>query len=527
MFPRCGIKLAQACLLCWAALAWAEAPEIASNGIVNAAANAPLGLIDGAIARGAALTIRGELFGESPSDVSVKLSGKVGEKSLQILSVDNSTLTVRVPRDAPLGPASLSVAVGRERSAPYPVKVVAAQFGIYAINSKGWGPGRIQNLLGQGRQPNGVSNAANLGQTLRLLGTGLGDAKTPAVFVGGRAAKLLTARASPDGDEIIFQLPEDAPQGCFVPVQVRSAGSLPSNTVTVSIRKGGGACLEAQYFPFAGWPMSTFGIVTITRTAQDQSGVPPIADEMAGWFGRLPALDRLNPYFLLPPPGACTSEAEPWKGEFVPATLISLLASRAGTQALRAGNELDVDDGKTVRKVPSYRGAQGVFERELSDLFGRPDRLLNLLSPTILHVSGKGGPDVGRFRFAIEGPQPFEVHSAMETLRRGHALRLEWTSLGSGRIAIVFANFVDDATGSRGMCYCVAKPGADGLTIPASTLAYFPEATSSTRVALTVAAWPLRPVTFQASGLDHAFAVSVFMQHAAVGPRPSSFRERN
>ena len=31
------------------------------------------------------------------------------------------------------------------------------------------------------------------------------------------------------------------------------------------------------------------------------------------------------------------------------------------------------------------------------------------------------------------------------------------------------------------------------------------------RVSLTVAAWPLRPVTFQAAGLDHALAVSAFM----------------
>jgi hypothetical protein len=77
------------------------------------------------------------------------------------------------------------------------------------------------------------------------------------------------------------------------------------------------------------------------------------------------------------------------------------------------------------------------------------------------------------------------------------------------------------------MCYCVGTPGATGLTIPASALAYFPQASSGARIALTVAAWPLRPVAFQPAGLDHGLALSIYMQHFSTGPNPSSFRERN
>jgi hypothetical protein len=355
----------------------------------------------------------------------------------------------------------------------------------------------------------------------------LGDAKTPAVFVGGRPAKVVAARASRDGDEIVFQVPANAPEGCFIPVQVRNAGLLPSNTVTVAIHKGGGNCREPEYFPFAGWPDSPFGMVAITRTAQREYGTEPVSDEVAGWFGRLPGLERLNPYFLLPPPATCTSEAEPWRGGFVPVTLISLLATHALAQALRAGDELTINDGKTVRKVPAFRSMLGVFDRELSDPRGRADRLLQFVSPTVVHVSGKGGPDVGPFNFALAGPRPFEMRAGMEPLTRGRSLRLEWTDMAAGYIPIVFANFVDEATGSRGMCYCVGTQGATGLTIPASTLAYFPPASGGTRISLTVAAWPLRPVTFQAAGLEHTLAISAFMQHFAVGPNPSSFRERN
>jgi uncharacterized protein (TIGR03437 family) len=529
------MNLAKAWLLCWAVGASAQAPEIARGGVVSAASNTPIALAGSAIPRGALLTIRGtrfKPFSESQSDLSVKLVGPAGEKALAITAADSSSVTARVPADAPLGPASLTVVVERERSAPYSVKVVRAQFGIYAVNGKGWGPGRIQNLSGAERRPNGVTNAANFSQTLALSGTGLGDtktndAKTPAVFIGGRPAKVVAVRASPDGDEILFKIPANAPEGCFVPVQVRNAGLLPSNTVTVAIHNGGGSCREPEYFPFAGWPDSSFGFVAITRTEQREYGIEAVSDEVAGWFGRLPILEKLNPYFLLPPPGTCTSEVEPWRGGFVSATLISLLASHTGAQALRAGGEITINDGKTLRRVPAFRGGQGVFDRELSDSRGRADRLLHFVSPTVVHVAGKGGSDVGRFSFALGGPEPFEMPAGAGPVRRGQPLRLEWTDMGAGRIAIVFANFVDEATGSRGMCYCVGTPGATGLTIPASTLAYFPPASSNVRISLTVAAWPLRPVIFQATGLEHALAISAFMQHFSVGPNPSSFRERN
>lgn len=521
------VNLAKLWLVGWALGAWAQTPEITRNGVVNAASNTPPSLVDSAIARGALVIIRGASFGARPSDVSVKLRGTAGEAALETVSVEPTAGTWRVPAKAPLGPASLTVTVNGKTSPPYPVKVVPAQFGIYATNGKGWGPGRIRNVAGTVRTPNTVSNAASFGQLLAISGTGLGDAANPAISVGGKPAKLVASRTSADGDEILFRVPANAPEGCFVPVQVANAGRWPSNTVTVAIHNGGGACREPEYFPFAGWTGATFGMVAITRTVQKEHAAETASDEVAGWFGRLPGLERLNPYFLLPPPGTCTSETEPWRGGFVPATLISLFASRAGAQALSAGDELSIDDGKTQRRVPASQGAKGVFDRELSDLMGRADRLFHFVSPAVLHVAGKGGSDVGRFRFALGGPQAFEMAAAMGPVKRGQPVRLEWTEMPAGHIAIVFANFVDEATRSRGMCYCVGTPGATGLTIPASALAYFPSASPGVRIALTVAAWPLRPETFQATGLDHAIAVSVSMRHFAMGSTRSSFRRRN
>jgi hypothetical protein len=201
----------------------------------------------------------------------------------------------------------------------------------------------------------------------------------------------------------------------------------------------------------------------------------------------------------------------------VPTSFFPLLASHSGSQALQAGQELTINDGKTVRKIPAVRGGAGSYNRQLSDLLGRPDTLLRFVSPAMLHVAGRGGADIGAFSVDLGGVEPFEIRSEAAPISRGKALRLGWTGMGAGRIAIVVANFTDESTGSRGLCYCVGQPGAAGLTIPAAALAYFPPAGRGTRMSLTVIAWPLRPVTFQAAGLDHGLAVSVFIQEIESG----------
>ena len=288
-------------LICWAAGAWAQAQEIARNGVLNAASTIPPGLADPApvpaapVARGETLTIRGYSFGEDLAGTSARLAGPAGKTALAIVRVEDSAVTASVPADAPLGPASLTVVVDGNRSRPYPVTVVPAQFGIYSSDGKGWGPGLISNLDGARRTANGVSNSASLLQALALTGTGLGDAKQPSVRVGGRPAQVISARASPDGDEITFRVPADAPEGCFVPVQVSNAGSLPSNIVTVAIHQGGGACRGSETFPFAQWTNARVGFAAVSRTVKRISGAQPVLDEAVARFARLPELKSLRP----------------------------------------------------------------------------------------------------------------------------------------------------------------------------------------------------------------------------------------
>ena len=84
--------------------------------------------------------------------------------------------------------------------------------------------------------------------------------------------------------------------------------------------------------------------------------------------------------------------------------------------------------------------------------------------------------------------------------------------MGSARLPVVIAHFIDENSGTRGMCYCAGRPGTNSFTIPAAVLAYFPPAARGVRVQIAVVAWPMKPTPFQATGLDHAIAAGAFMQ---------------
>ena len=144
--------------------------------------------------------------------------------------------------------ATLTVTASGQSSRAVPVRVVAAQFGAYS---------RIRNLSPWGaRTANSPNQAAAPGEAVVLEGTGLGSATAPQVFIGGKRGTLVSVRRGTTGkaaDEIAVRIPAGAPEGCFVPVQVRGAGRLPSNIVTVAIHRGGGSCSPLEAIPFASW----------------------------------------------------------------------------------------------------------------------------------------------------------------------------------------------------------------------------------------------------------------------------------
>src|ERR1700731_2938705 len=137
-----------------------------------------------------------------------------------------------------------------------------SSFGIFAANSAGDGPGIFQNFVDASTLPiNSLQTAAKAGTTIILWGTGLGPVSFPdnvlptpgnlpiqtEVFVGGvKASVQYNGRSGccASIDQIVFQEPQNAPLGCWVPVYVRTGGKSISNFVTMAISADGSPCQE-------------------------------------------------------------------------------------------------------------------------------------------------------------------------------------------------------------------------------------------------------------------------------------------
>src|ERR1017187_2899114 len=259
--------------LLFAALA-APAQFINYRGVVNAASFTPPGLSGGSIAQGSIFSIFGQGIGPSTlvqvssfplsttlAGVSVQLAqGSTSVNAIPIV-VTAGQVNAIMPSNAPLGRVAIQVTYNGTASNTTAATVVANSCGIFAANSGGFGPGMLQNFITSANQPlNSLVQTAAPGQAVVLWGTGLGPvsadnvAPTPGnlstpveIFVGGVPATSLYSGRSPccSGlDQIVFTVPANVPLGCYVPVQIRTAGTTLSNAVTMAIQTGGGPCSD-------------------------------------------------------------------------------------------------------------------------------------------------------------------------------------------------------------------------------------------------------------------------------------------
>ena len=252
----------------------ASAQFINYRGVVNAASFTPPGLSNGSIAQGSIFSIFGSGIGPATlarvstfplpttlSGVSIKVIQGSATVNAIPLVVTAGQVNAIMPSNAPLGRVAIQVTYNGTASNTTAATVVANSFGIFAANSGGFGPGILQNFISQTNQPlNTLVQTAAPGQVITLWGTGLGpvsadnvaptpgDLSTPVeIFVGGVLATSLYSGRSPccsGVDQIVFTVPANAPLGCYVPVQIRTAGAVLSNAVTMAIQTGGAPCSD-------------------------------------------------------------------------------------------------------------------------------------------------------------------------------------------------------------------------------------------------------------------------------------------
>jgi uncharacterized protein (TIGR03437 family) len=467
-------------------------PFVYRGGVVNAASFTSNELPGGGIAQGSIFTIFGRNLGPSSATqvtafplgkelAGVSITVKKGSTQLSAipLFVLNSQLNAIMPSAAPLGNVSLRVTYNGQNSNWVPVRVVDHAPGIFTATGLGRGGAILQNYVAADSQPiNSGLTSAMPGQigTLWLTGSGAiggSDADTPPVgslpypveiFVGGRPVTRLLYSGRAPGisglDQFVFNLPDDAPTGCSVPVYVRVAGAV-SNATTIAVMPQGGACADSQN-PVAAARIAggkiVYGIFyrgTSSGFSVDKASVRAM-EETANPYA-------FDPFLSLPPPGSCTSY-----------TLAGNILA-AGLVLSSAGRPLDLgalSANLSGNNVTLAAQQPGLYNTILGG--GDPTTPLFFASGTpSLHAAG--GADGKTFDAPVAGATTLASAKldALTSIVRGTSASISWTGQ-SAVSALAIGGVYDQPSNSSGLFLCVSPPGASSLTAPDYVLANLP-----------------------------------------------------
>lgn len=480
------------------ATAW-SAPYIAYRGIVSAASYAPSGLPNGKLARGSIISIFGTGLGPATGVsantyplgttlAGVTMSLTQGNTTVAGIPVYVAAAQINalLPSNTPLGRVVVRVTYNGQTSNAGYIDVAATSFGAYSIYA-GAGPGIFQNFNAADNQPvNTLIEAAKPGQFVTLWGTGLGavpnDTVAPTagdlpgnieIFVGGKSATKFYAGRSPccaGSDQVVFQVPADAPIGCYVPVTVRVNG-VPSNTTTMAIMPNGGTCTDAHN-PFGNLSETSSqprdeGFL-LGAVAQDTDPQGRVNLGIAAKFERQSGLFRFHPIESLPPLGTCTvymGKANLSVQAFLPTLAPSPNILHAAASLLLSG----IGFGQPEEAKPFYF-IQARAPREGDTYEVRPEAspLTSAAGGTVGAVSGT----LNKTNFPAGTNLP-----ALASIDRSTALDVRWTPpSGSPPFTLIIGGAGDYASNSAAIFVCLARPSLGTFTVPAYILQSLPAA---------------------------------------------------
>jgi uncharacterized protein (TIGR03437 family) len=519
-------------------------PAIYSRGVVNAANFAPVGLPNGSIAQGSLFSIFGASLGPAQGVTagSFPLQTTLGNVSITVgqgaaavkaipYFVSAGLVNAIMPSNAPLGLQPVYVTYNSVQSNASPVTIVATSFSFFSFNGIGTGPAAAANL-GGAQAYNSPTVTAKPGQPVVIYGTGLGPIPTPdtqpapgnsptipvQVFVGGIPAQVLYSGRAPGSageDQINFNIPPNAPAGCWVPVYAVANG-ITSNAVTLAIDANGAACSDAAN-PLAQPFVSgkTLGTVMLMHSdmLQDdavENAVDLQTDLLFADFASTPAAAYpFAPLFSLPPPGACTLIEEAND----PLGVYTTPATSPETPLPVAKNFTIASGGKSKQVAPLASSGNTAFYlgSAAPAIASLPNE--SYLTAGSYTVSAPANGSVGAIQAAINMPAPFTWtnRTNLFTVPRSQALTLNWSGVPANQYVAIFGGDVDLPTNSAAMFYCLAPAGATSFTIPQQILAAIPPSRTFARqfkAAIYLWTTPTGNGTpFSVQGIDSAYAI--------------------
>ncbi len=485
------------------------APVIFVRGVVNSASFTPAMLPGGAIARGSLFTIFGRDLGPATAAQApvFPLETALGGVSIEVeqngtivqaipLFVYSTQANAVMPSNAPLGDVVIRVIYNGERSNGMPIRIVDNNIGIYTATGAGLGPGIVQNYIAPTNQPiNSPTITAAPGQTVTLWATGLGPITQPdtdpppignlpvnvTILVGGVPATNIPysgrAPCCAGVDQVVFEIPANAPEGCYVPIRIIVNGAV-SNTVTVAISSEGGACTEPGY-PWVE-PLiagQNVGALTLLRVMYDldQNVIRPsniTADQTAAIFvkgrgGNFP----YSPLWSLPPAGTCATMTSS-------GNVLHRVSGRvSGVSPIAAGTFTVTGAGGTKPLGGNVFGALSIIGKAFAGgpvgLPGVPDADL-FWSPGSYQATGSAGATVGAVSTSIDVADPitWTNRDSIDSIDRSQGTTLTWSAPGDGRVFVAGVN-VDIPSNSSALFLCAAPPGASSLEVTPELLNNF------------------------------------------------------
>lgn len=486
-------------------IAFAQQPILTQRGTFNAASLAPPGLPNAPIGRGSIFTVFGEALGPATSPaLAFPLGNDLGQVSLSVtqdsvtiaaipIYVSPTQINAIMPSTAKSGFASLRVTYQGRRSNAIPIEIADSAPGIFAVSSGGFGPGVVTNFLTAANQPvNSLQAPATPGQVVTIWATGLGpvtfadniappggDVAAPVtITIGGRPAAKAYSGRSPccaGLDQVVVTIPNDAPLGCWVPVQIK-AGALASNTVTMAIAAAGATTCSDP-----GNPLSTLvrtpgtqAFIHVNRADTVETVYTPFAfngttDALyARFYTRPNSPFAFDPYLSYPPAGSCLVH-QTLGDSYYDKTLRGALPPSA---SLSPQPKLTFNTG--TQNAPLFANGRPYYAAAIGGTSNSGLVGLNLATADAKVIVDPAGTNERTLASLTPAPPAWPQRSSLEFIRRNAPLDLNFTPGDATSPTAILLYAYAAVSNSTVEVQCLAPPGATSFSIPANILANLP-----------------------------------------------------
>lgn len=485
LFSLTGLALACAATL-------AAAPSI--NGVINAASWLPTSLPNSGISQGAMFIVSGSGLGPStlqsapnsfPLPTTEGLAGTIVKATVAgvtetciMLYTYTGQVAAILPSATPKGTGTLTLSYQGE-SNTFPIQVVAASFGTFALNSDGTGPGVVTDLNYKAIT---LVNAAHPGQNLILWGSGLGavtgdeaDGAPPTgdldkgevkVLIGNQLVTPLYAGRSnsPAIDQINFTVPDGIITGCKTTLAVVVKG-VTSNVTTTSISPEGQTTCGDTFNALTEANLKTaISTGSLNIAGVELSHVAGHDDELGAAFVSFPLNSLIRSFggTTSPSVGNCIAYET-----YAPTLNVTDPIVPTG---LHTGSELTLNGPAGKKDISQI--STGTYADVLAS--AAPF----YLSPGDYTVTnGSGGSNVDSFTWDLTLPASVVPTNVPTSINRSKNLTLNWTGSSAFSVVTIFGYSAVPVTLSDFSWVefiCTADASTESFTIPSAILELLP-----------------------------------------------------